>query len=100
MAVKGKTNNPNGRPPGTPNKATAQAREAIAQFVESNVGRFNEWLDHIAADDPAKAMDLMIKVMEYHLPKLNRTDVQQLDKDGKPADAVSKIVIEHVGVKK
>jgi len=99
MAVKGKTNNPNGRPQGTPNKSTSQAREAIAKFVDGNVGRFNGWLEQIAADDPAKAMDLMIKVMEYHLPKLNRTDVQQLDKNGNPADLPSKIVVEHVRAK-
>jgi hypothetical protein len=44
-----------------------------------------------------KAADIILKKLE---PDLNRTDLQTLDKDGKPADAVSKIVIEHVSANK
>lgn len=100
MAVKGKTNNPNGRPPGTPNKSTINAREAIAYFVEGNVGRLNSWLDAIAEDSPKDAFDAFMKVVEYNIPKLNRTDVQQLDASGKPADAGFNITIKHVKVDK
>jgi hypothetical protein len=64
-----------GRTAGTPNKASAQAREAIALFVDGNAHRLQEWLDQIAADDPKRAFELFQSVIEYHVPKLGRTEV-------------------------
>lgn len=75
-----------GRIKGTPNKSTNQARESIARFVDGNSDRFQGWLDRIAEDDPYKAFQCVKDLMEYHLPKLQRTDVQNLNKDGEPAD--------------
>jgi hypothetical protein len=63
-----------GRTAGTPNKASAQAREAIALFVDGNAHRLQEWLDQIAADDPKRAFELFQSVIEYHVPKLGRTE--------------------------
>lgn len=83
---KGTRNNPNGRPKGVPNKATTAAREAISLFVEGNVDRLSGWLDEIALKDPKQAFDCFMSVVEYHIPKLQRTDVQALDKDGNPSD--------------
>lgn len=57
-----------------PNKTTIAAREAIAMFVEGNVDRLQSWLDDIAADDPKAAFDRFMAVVEYHVPKLNRTE--------------------------
>ncbi len=85
---------PNGRPKGVPNKATTQAREAIAMFVEGNVDRLNGWLDAIADKDPKDAFDRFMSVVEYHIPKLARTEQQALDKNGNPAD--NKITVEIV----
>ena len=71
------------RPKGSPNKATAQAREAIAAFVDGNAHRLTEWLDAVANGDPesdtkpnpAKAFELFQSVVEYHIPKLARTEL-------------------------
>lgn len=76
-----------GRPKGLPNKSTQQAREAIGKFVDGNIERLQEWLDRIAEKDPEKAFGLFQSVIEYHIPKLARTEQQFLDKDGQPADA-------------
>jgi len=63
-----------GRQKGTPNKSTQAVRDAIAIFAQDNVGRLQEWLERIAQDDPAKASDVFIKLLEYHVPKLSRSD--------------------------
>ena len=76
-----------GRRAGIPNKATADARRAIAEFVDNNAARLTEWLDAVAdgvQDDegkylvppnPAKAFDMFQSVVEYHVPKLQRMEV-------------------------
>lgn len=86
MSNKQQTNNPKGRPKGSPNKSTAMAREAIAQFVEGNTHQMQKWLEQVAEgvrndDDkyivlpnPEKAFGMLQSVMEYHLPKLARTE--------------------------
>lgn len=95
-----------GRQAGTPNKAAAEAREAIARFVDANAGRLQEWLDKVAngvydkdakgnvyavvLPNPQRAFELFQSVIEYHVPKLARTEVT--GKDGGPV--VSKFVVE------
>ena len=76
-----------GRVAGTPNKTTQQAREAIALFVDGNAHRLAKWLDEVAngipeADikpNPAKAFELFQSVVEYHVPKLARTEITGAD---------------------
>lgn len=69
-----------GRASGTPNKATKDAREAIAAFVDGNAHRLAEWLDRVSDENPAKAFELFQSVVEYHIPKLARTE--HTGKDG------------------
>lgn len=93
-----------GRPAGSPNKATKEAREAIALFVDQNAHRLTGWLDQVAEGvkvedhetgeekyivppNPAKAFDMFQSVVEYHIPKLARQE--HVGNDDKP------LVIEH-----
>ena len=48
----GLTNAGKGRPPGTPNKITNIAREAIAKFVDKNSPRMQTWLEDVAQGIP------------------------------------------------
>lgn len=76
MAAKKGVPNPNaGRRAGTPNKATATAREAIARFVDDNSQRMQQWLDQIAAENPEKAFNCVRDLLEYHIPKLARQEI-------------------------
>ena len=63
------------RPKGTPNKATAEAREAIARLVDGNARRLELWLDEIYENKGAEAAwRCMMDVIEYHVPKLSRQE--------------------------
>lgn len=79
------TAKPKGKPrggsrKGKPNKATATAREAIAKFVDENTPRLQGWLDEIAASDgPKAAYSCVLELIEYHVPKLHRTELTGAD---------------------
>jgi hypothetical protein len=64
-----------GRKKGVPNKRTILARQAIADFVDGNAERLVEWLDRVADEKPEEAFKLFMSVVEYHVPKLARTEV-------------------------
>jgi hypothetical protein len=69
-----------GRQTGTPNRATAAAREAIARFVDGNADRLQGWLDEIHAEKGAQAaFDCFTSLVEYHVPKLARTELTGKD---------------------
>jgi len=82
-----------GRATGTPNKATQDARQAIASLVDGNAHRLTGWLDQVAdgikkededgywvQPNPAKAFEMFQSVVEYHIPKLARQE--HTGKDG------------------
>ena len=65
-----------GRPKGVPNKATQSAREAFAKLVEANVPKMAGWLSAIEKEHgPLVAWKCMQDVAEYHVPKLQRTEL-------------------------
>ena len=68
-----------GRAKGTPNKTTAEIRDAYQKLVEDNLTNMTEWLVQVAAENPERAMDLMLKLSEYMIPKLARQEVTGAD---------------------
>jgi hypothetical protein len=64
-----------GRPLGSLNKATTAVREAIARMADENAENFVGWLNQVASTNPEKACDIYLKAIEYHIPKLARTEV-------------------------
>lgn len=80
-----------GRVAGTPNKATAKAREAIAAFVDGNAHLLQTWLEQIAMDErygPKQAFECFMAVAEYHVPKLARQE--HVGADNGPIELVVK----------
>jgi hypothetical protein len=81
------TNTGKGRPKGAPNKSTTIVRDAIAKLLERNAGNMDTWLQLVAYGDeslgvkpaPDKALDLLQKLAEYHIPKLARTELTGAD---------------------
>lgn len=92
-----------GRKLGSVNKVTLTAKLAIAEFVDGNAHRLTGWLDAVAdgvpmldADgkqvydqdgnkvyvtrpNPERAFNLFQSVVEYHVPKLARSEISGPD---------------------
>lgn len=66
-----------GRKAGTPNKTTAECKEAISELIAGNLPKMQTWLDKVAEDEPAKAFDLLVKMMEFSVPKLSRMESKE-----------------------
>jgi len=64
-----------GRRPGVPNKITASARELFAAFLDHNAAFAQTWIDRVAKKNPKAALELLVKVAEFCLPKLQRTEL-------------------------
>lgn len=90
-----------GRPKGSPNKATATVRDAISRVADGMADDFVGWLrataegvsvpqteEEIAAGQPKKylvkpnpegAAKVYLAAIEYHIPKLSRTELTGKD---------------------
>lgn len=77
---KGQSGNPAGRPKGSKNKVQSELRWAFTELQERQFENVEKWLAETAAEDPAKALDLYLKMTEYIMPKLARTEnVHEVD---------------------
>lgn len=82
------------------NKATERTRRAIASVAECRAEKFVQWLDEVAEGsevkgvkaDPKAAAEIYLKAIEYHIPKLARTEVT--GEDGGPVvQRIERVVI-------
>jgi hypothetical protein len=65
-----------GRPKGAVNRSTEEMKLTIARAVNNTLNTLTSDLEEIKKRDPEKAMDLALKLMEYALPKLSRTEMK------------------------
>lgn len=72
---KGISGNPEGRPSGAKDKIQSDIKESFQQLVEGNLTNIETWLKEVAAKDPAKAIDLIIRLSEFILPKIKTIDL-------------------------
>ena len=70
-----------GRKKGTPNKASARLREAFTELLEGNMGKVQELFDKVAEKNPQKALELLLKLSEFALPKLRAIEVNNEPED-------------------
>lgn len=84
--MRGRTNNPNGRPKGTPNKRNAELRERITSLIESNWDKVQSDLDGL---EPKDRLFFLEKLMGYTLPKLQSV---QVESDQEPEEEKTVIV--------
>ena len=86
MFKPGQSGNPNGRPKGSKNKISEEIKEAFTQVLENRLPDVERWLLQVSHEDPAKALEILIKLSNRFLPELNRTEMtgkdgEQLFKD-------------------
>jgi len=49
-------------------------REAYQALIESNLENMNSWLTEVSKENPAKALELMIRLSDFVLPKLKQIE--------------------------
>ena len=99
-----------GRQAGTPNKATSEARQAMAWLIEGNVEKMSEWLNTVASGilkvdietgkeeyllrpNPAKAFDMLMSVVEYSIPKLARIESIETFEDSETSNERTQVFL-------
>jgi hypothetical protein len=66
---KGKTNNPKGKPKGTLNRTTKEARELFISIMNGEVENIKDALGKIRLKDPSRYIDSLAKLFQYTMPK-------------------------------
>ena len=79
MFKPGESGNPNGRPAGKANKITEEIRAQFALVLEHKLPDLERWMDTIAADNPEKAADLLLRLSERFVPKLTQSQITGAD---------------------
>jgi len=65
-----------GRPVGALNRSTEQMKLSIARATNRVLDDLPTIMDKLMREDPKAAVDLSIKLLEFNLPKLSRTEMR------------------------
>ncbi len=56
--------------------ANERLRVAICELTDANIANVQKWLDTVSTEDPAKALDIVLRMLEFSVPKLSRVEAQ------------------------
>ncbi len=65
-----------GRPVGALNRSTEQMKLNIARATNRVLDDLPSIMEKLIKEDPRSAVDLSIKLLEFNLPKLSRTEMR------------------------
>lgn len=58
-----------GRAKGVPNRITRDVRAMVRYLTEARAEQFLGWIDRVAVDEPGRACDIYIRLIETYIPK-------------------------------
>lgn len=64
-----------GRTKGSVNADNRDIKDAFRHLVEMNLDNMTGWLAHIAAENPYRAIEIVLDMSERFVPKLSRTEL-------------------------
>ena len=65
-----------GRKVGSLNRSTEQMKLTLARAANKTLDTISEDLERVRKDNPEKAIQLALQLMEYVMPKLSRTEMK------------------------
>jgi hypothetical protein len=87
-----------GRPVGAINRSTEQAKLTLARLANKGLDNITEDIDKIRKENPIKAAEIYLKLLEYVVPKLKSVDMKVDAEVNAKVEGIKIQVIE--GVKK
>lgn len=75
MFQPGTSGNPNGRPKGATSATTDKIKSFYIELLNGNLENIQEWLNQTAANDPAKALDFLLRLSPFVIPKKTESDI-------------------------
>ena len=61
-------------------KQINEIREVYSDLLHNNKDKLQEWFDEVGREDPAKALDLMLKMSAFVLPKYKLVESKIFEK--------------------
>ena len=75
MFKPGESGNPSGRPKGTTNASSEKIKQFYLELLDGNLDNIQVWLTQTASEDPARALDFLLKLSPSVIPKKQETDL-------------------------
>lgn len=72
---KGQSGYPQGRAKGSHNHDLIFIKKAYTELLNNNLPKVQKWLDRVAVEDPAKAIELLLKLSPFVVPKKTESDL-------------------------
>ena len=65
-----------GRPPGAINRSTEMMKLSIARATNRVLDKLPSIMEEMIKKDPKSAVDLALKMLEFHMPKMSRVEMK------------------------
>jgi hypothetical protein len=73
--TKGTSGNPTGKPKGATNKSSDTVKAYYLDLLNGNLDNIQDWLNRTAENDPKGALDFLIKLSPFVIPKKSETEM-------------------------